>query len=181
MRMIEIECPGAPSSRLEETVELEVPVMEARAEIIHGTAVHFQWKNGSWLNFDEFGQVFSWSTGIGEKQISQAAAMLPDMDALRMTRVAFRTLFLEEAERALSDKRISKPTKAHGGNHFGKNTQKAMANELKNLGYQTADRWSPWSRFKGCDQYDHLLFPSPQNLSDARRMNEKVNMSRGGQ
>lgn len=179
MRTIDIPCPKAPAGCTEDTeVATGNPVVRTDVEIIHGTAVHMEWPSGHWLNYDEFGNFYSRSTGVSDQVVNEMKKLLPEMTEVRQKRREFRARYLEEAERAKGDERIPHPTKRHSS--FvqncprGSSLRTTLIAELENKGYSTAYHWEPYCRQNGCDTYDWLLWPSNRDVALAKELQEIV-------
>jgi hypothetical protein len=122
------------------------------------------------VNFDEFGNEFAQSLGMDASTITEAKKLLPDMEEVRQKRREFRSQFIAEAQQAQSDERVRKPTKKHSTN-WGSSSHRRMTQEMFGLGYQTSKVWSPYCRQNGCDTYEWLIYPHPEDVAEAKRLN----------
>ncbi|MFA5080130.1 MAG: hypothetical protein WC472_00695 [Candidatus Paceibacterota bacterium] len=95
------------------------------------------------------------------------------MEEVRRKRREFRSLFIKEAEQAQTDDRVEKLSDRHSTNWSSPSLTRRMIQEVTNLGYQTANVWSPYCKHNGCDTYGWLLYPKPTDVQTAERMNKE--------
>lgn len=136
-------------------------VVKVYATGIWEGAVLVAYPDGRWINFNEQGDVFSYSKGISLKDAESAKSILPDMEPLRRQRREWRQLLREEAARVQTDGRVPKPTERHSSFREGCafTVRRRLAEELVSLGYQTALEWMPMCVRSGTSPYNWLLWP----------------------